>query len=103
MDTFLNKVMSIISGCTSRGDLSGKNTYSRMEAIGNDDHQNASATWTENSKEEKILTYKTILKPIWIYGIQLWGTASTSNIEVLEYFQSKVLHMIVDAPTTSEV
>jgi hypothetical protein len=25
-------------------------------------------------------SYKTILKPIWTYGIQLWGTASTSNI-----------------------
>jgi hypothetical protein len=25
---------------------------------------------------------KTILKPIWTCGIQLWGTASTSNIEI---------------------
>jgi hypothetical protein len=32
------------------------------------------------------------------YGIQLWGTASTSNIEILERFQSKDLRMIVDAP-----
>jgi hypothetical protein len=31
-------------------------------------------------------------------GIQLWGTASTSSIEILERFQSKALHMIVDAP-----
>jgi hypothetical protein len=41
--------------------------------------------------------YKTILKPIWTYGIQPWGTASTSNIEILERFQSKALRMIVDA------
>jgi hypothetical protein len=40
----------------------------------------------------------TILTPIWTYGIQLWGTASSSNIEILERFQSKALHMIVDAP-----
>jgi hypothetical protein len=46
----------------------------------------------------KLLLYKTILKPIWTYGIQLWGTASTSNIEILEIFQSKDLRMIVDAP-----
>jgi hypothetical protein len=39
-----------------------------------------------------------MLKPIWTYGIQLWGTASTSNIEILELFQSKALRMIVDAP-----
>jgi hypothetical protein len=44
------------------------------------------------------LLYKTNLKPIWTYGIQLWGTASTSNIEILERFQSKALRMIVDAP-----
>jgi hypothetical protein len=42
--------------------------------------------------------YKTILKPIWTYGIQLWGTASTSNIEILESFQLKALCMIVDTP-----
>jgi hypothetical protein len=50
------------------------------------------------STTNKLLFYKTVLKPIWIYGIQLWGTASTSNIEILERFQSKVLRMIVDAP-----
>jgi hypothetical protein len=32
------------------------------------------------------------------YGIRLWGTDSTSNIEILERFQSKALRMIVDAP-----
>jgi hypothetical protein len=43
-----------------------------------------------------LLIYKTILKPIWTYDIKLWGTASTSNIEIVELFQSKVLSMIVD-------
>jgi hypothetical protein len=46
----------------------------------------------------KLLIYKAILKPIWNYGIQLWGTTSNSNIEILECFQSKVLRLIVDAP-----
>jgi hypothetical protein len=50
------------------------------------------------STTNKLLLYKTIIKPIWTYGIQLWGTASTSNIEIQERFQSKVLRMIVDAP-----
>jgi hypothetical protein len=49
------------------------------------------------STSNKLLIYKTILKPIWAYGLQLWGTASTSNIEILERFQSKALSMIVDA------
>jgi hypothetical protein len=50
------------------------------------------------STTKKLLLYKTILKPIWTYGIQIWGTASTSNIEILKRFQSKVLRIIVDAP-----
>lgn len=50
------------------------------------------------SLENKILLYKSIIKPIWTYGIQLWGTASNSNIEILQRFQSKVLRIIVNAP-----
>jgi hypothetical protein len=42
--------------------------------------------------QEQILTY------LLSYGIQLWGAASTSNIEIVERFQSKALRMIVDAP-----
>ena len=50
------------------------------------------------SLENKLLVYKVILKPVWTYGIQLWGTASNSNREILERFQSKVLCIITDAP-----
>jgi hypothetical protein len=50
------------------------------------------------STNNKLLIYKVILKPIWTYGIQLWGTISNSNIEILERFQPKVLRLIVDAP-----
>jgi hypothetical protein len=50
------------------------------------------------STTNKLQLYKTMLKPISTYGIQIWGTASTPNIEILERFQSKVLRMIVDAP-----
>jgi hypothetical protein len=50
------------------------------------------------STKNKLLLYKVILKAVWTYGIQLWGTASTSNIDILDRFQSKALRMIVDAP-----
>jgi hypothetical protein len=43
------------------------------------------------STNNKLLGYKVILKPIWTYGLQLWGSASISNIEELERFQGKVL------------
>jgi hypothetical protein len=36
------------------------------------------------SLENKLLLYKATLKPIWAYGIQLWGTVSNSNIDILE-------------------
>jgi hypothetical protein len=41
---------------------------------------------------------QTFPRPVWTYGIHLWGTASTSIIEILERFQSKALCMIVHAP-----
>jgi hypothetical protein len=50
------------------------------------------------SLANKLLVYKEILKPVWTYGIQPWGTASTSNIEILDRFQSKTLRTITDAP-----
>jgi len=48
--------------------------------------------------ENTLLVYKVILKPVWTYGIELWGTTSNSNLEILERFQSKVLRIITDAP-----
>jgi hypothetical protein len=45
------------------------------------------------STGNKFLVYKAILIPIWTYGIQLWGTPPTSNIEILERFQSKAWYM----------
>jgi metal-sulfur cluster biosynthetic enzyme len=50
------------------------------------------------SLENKRLVYKAVLKPIWTCGVQLWGSASNCNIEILERFQSKVLRIITDAP-----
>lgn len=50
------------------------------------------------SAENKLLLYKVVLKPVWTYGIQLWGTASNSNIEIIQRFQSKTLRKILQAP-----
>jgi hypothetical protein len=50
------------------------------------------------SLENKLLVYKEILKSIWTYGVQLWGSASNSNIEILERFQPKMLRIITGAP-----
>lgn len=48
--------------------------------------------------ENKLLIYKSILKPIWTYGIQIWGSASKSNLEIIERFQNKILRIVTNAP-----
>ena len=40
------------------------------------------------STKNKLLIYKSKIKPVWTYGIQLWGTASNSNIQIIERFSS---------------
>lgn len=46
----------------------------------------------------KTRLYKAVLKPVWTYGIQIWGTASYSNIDIIERYQSKTLRQITNAP-----
>jgi hypothetical protein len=73
--------------------------FCKTETTRNHPHQNVLVTRTQiKLSTSNKLIYKTILKPIWTYGIQLWGTVSTSDIEIVERFQSKALGMIVDAP-----
>jgi hypothetical protein len=50
------------------------------------------------SIENKLLLYKAIIKPIWTYGIELWGCSSKSNVNIIQRFQSKSLRMIAGAP-----
>ena len=49
------------------------------------------------SLNNKIILYKAILKPMWTYGIQLWGTAKNSSVEILQRYQSKTLRFITNA------
>jgi hypothetical protein len=45
-----------------------------------------------------LLIYKTAIKPIWTYAIQLWGCAGKSNIALIQRAQSKILRAITNAP-----
>jgi hypothetical protein len=74
----------VSSDYTLRGDLPGKTETTR-----NHPHQNVLVTRRKVKtlyKQQTFHIYKTILKPIWTYGIQLWGTASISNIDILVRF-----------------
>jgi len=55
----------------------------------------------KNSKiclKNQLLLYKSLLKPIWSYAIQLWGAAKTTNINKIQTFQSVTLRMITNEP-----
>jgi hypothetical protein len=69
-------------------------------------HQNQKKTAQPKSETNALATtsrkqfplYKAVLKPMWTYGIQLWGAASSSNIEALQRCQSKALRSSLNAP-----
>ena len=80
---------------TWRKHIECKRTQIKLKAL--------NLNWLLNKKsklklEHKVLLYNAAIKPIWTYGAQLWGTASTSNIELLQRAQSKILRNITSAP-----
>jgi hypothetical protein len=50
------------------------------------------------SLHNKLTLYKQVIYPVRSYGIQLWGCANESNIQVIQRYQNKVLKCIVNAP-----
>lgn len=50
------------------------------------------------SIKNKVLIYQQVLKPVWTYGLQLWGCTKESNYNCLQVFQNRVLRNIVNAP-----
>lgn len=53
---------------------------------------------SELSIKNKLLLYRQILKPVWTYGIQLWGCTKKTNVKIIQTFQNKALRCIVNAP-----
>ena len=53
---------------------------------------------SEMNLNNKLLIYKQIIKLIWRYGSELWGTAPTSSVAIIERSQAKILRMITGAP-----
>jgi hypothetical protein len=42
--------------------------------------------------------YKAIIKPVWTYGIELWGCSKPSNTNILQTFQPNTLRKLANAP-----
>jgi hypothetical protein len=53
---------------------------------------------SELSVHNTIILYKQVIRPVWSYGIQLWGCANKSNIQVIQRYQNNMLKYIVNAP-----
>jgi len=53
---------------------------------------------SELSLNNKLLLYTAVLKPIWSYGVQLWGCAKSTRLKLIQRFQSKFLRTTVNAP-----
>ena len=67
------------------------------------DHKLRTLYWLIGRKSQlslsnKLPVYTLTIKPTWTYGIQLWGSASNSHLDILERFQSKALRMLTNAP-----
>jgi hypothetical protein len=59
--------------------------------------------WLINKKsqltlENKITIYNAIIRPVWTYGIELWGCSKHSNTKILQTFQSRTLRKLANAP-----
>jgi hypothetical protein len=50
------------------------------------------------SLANKHVLYKCILKPVWSYGIQLWGCAKPYHTKIIQRLQPKILRSITNAP-----
>uniref|UniRef100_A0A2S2Q700 RNA-directed DNA polymerase from mobile element jockey n=1 Tax=Sipha flava TaxID=143950 RepID=A0A2S2Q700_9HEMI len=46
----------------------------------------------------KLLIYKSLIKPMWTYGLQLWGNAKKSNLNKIQPIQNKILLSITNVP-----
>lgn len=50
------------------------------------------------SLQNKLSIYSQIIKPVWTYGVQLWGCAKPTIINKIQSFQNKLLRRLVNAP-----
>ena len=47
----------------------------------------------------KLIIYKVIKRPVWTYGIQLWGAGCNLHLDIIQRFQSKTPRLMLDAPS----
>ena len=46
----------------------------------------------------KNIVYKSLIRPVWAYAIQIWGCAKPSQLRTIQAFQSIALRLVTSAP-----
>uniref|UniRef100_A0A2S2QL47 Putative RNA-directed DNA polymerase n=1 Tax=Sipha flava TaxID=143950 RepID=A0A2S2QL47_9HEMI len=46
----------------------------------------------------KMPLYNSMIRPVWSYGIQIWGPSKPSNIRPIQSFQNIALHILTGTP-----
>ena len=44
--------------------------------------------------ENKLIIYKSIFKPMWSHGVELWRTAAKSHLDIIQRLQFKILRLL---------
>jgi len=64
-------------------------------------YQITSPSFSYNSKillKNKVLIYKTIIRPVWFNGTEIWDPTKPSNIRPIQLFQSIKLRILTRTP-----
>ncbi|GFX24319.1 putative RNA-directed DNA polymerase from transposon X-element [Trichonephila clavipes] len=52
---------------------------------------------SELSRDNKVLLYTAVMRPILAYGCPVWGYAAKTNVNILDTLQNSTIRMIVKA------
>ncbi|KAE9543133.1 hypothetical protein AGLY_003044 [Aphis glycines] len=76
----------------------GPHLKSKHKTLNNRLHLLRPILKSKMSIHTKSILYKSLLRPIWAYGMQIWGCAKPSQILSTQAFQSISLRLIASAP-----
>ncbi|KAL4149790.1 hypothetical protein QTP88_003654 [Uroleucon formosanum] len=76
----------------------GPHLKSKRKTLNNRLHLLRPILKSKMSIHTKSVLYKSLLRPIWAYGMQIWGCAKPSQIRSIQAFQSISLRLIASAP-----
>ena len=74
----------------------------KMNWISSFQNFNSFLAGSPNYVGNKLLIYNQVLKPVWTYGIQFWRCTCKSNMDIIQRFQNKALHLTTNCSHVNE-